>query len=72
MYFELSKYPPRAPVFLEPVAVPVLPTHPSHRLAGRQILRSLSQSPRELKSSGVTTNGKTPRINCPPSLWDGL
>jgi hypothetical protein len=55
MYFELSMYPPPAPVFLEPVAGPVLPAHPSHRLAGRQILRSLSQSPTELKLSSRVT-----------------
>jgi hypothetical protein len=72
MYFELSKYPPLAPVYLRPEVEPPMFIHPSHRLAGRQIVRSLTQSPAGMKSTPAVQRNKVPRLNCPPALWDGM
>jgi hypothetical protein len=73
MYFELSANPPRSAIYLRPVVAPPLPIHESHRLAGRQIVRSLRQSPESLKPTPSWYEyDKLVRVDCPPALWEGI
>jgi len=71
MYFELSKSPPHTPIYLEPEVAPPIFIHPSHRLSGQRIVRSLAQWPNRSVSAALQQD-KVPRLNCPPALWEGM